>query len=410
MPQNLTKYIDVALEREIELKRAALSKIEAECAQQELDIATLNSEIEHFRDRYWRLVAPLYARLDEAFSLIAAYGVTADPDDPHAQKVAAEARKRAEESARQANRKFEFEEEIFQPSDELRLAFRTAARQIHPDRASDDADRVIRNDLMAKINVAYSHEDLDEIERIVDAYKHNRGTEIKLSGSEELIRLEKQIRQLKQRMVDIGKAKQSLLASDLGKLKREVDIGEDVGLDPLGDMASTLEAKIADANKQLDALRAKYDQRRTEFTDSAVIVTANEEAANDTVPSSLYSDELTFTTARGEVVASKSETIIANLLHQLGLDYKYKYPVEGKSGIKRPDFMIFDSAKKMLLWDHIEMPCAPEDRAIWEQKLTWYIDNGFVELDNLFITSDAPDGSFETSEVMRVAEQLLARM
>ena len=49
-------------------------------------------------------------------------------------------------------------------------------------------------------------------------------------------------------------------------------------------------------------------------------------------------------TDRGEWVRSKSEVIIANLLHQLGLGYHYEYPFTGvkATGVRRPDFTFFD--------------------------------------------------------------------
>lgn len=208
---------------------------------------------------------------------------------------------------------------------------------------------------------------------------------------------------MKQRMMDISKEKQKLLVSDLGKLK----LTEDRGGDPVGELVSTLEAKIADANKQLVTLRAKHAPH---IDDVVVTDEINGNTKPDITPIPPAEDKMSLTTDRGEIVTSQSKKIIADLLNQLGLDYKHQYPVEGKSGIKRPDFMVFDSTKKMLLWEHIDMPTSPENIAKWKQKLAWYAENGFIELENLFVTTDAPDGNLDSSEVMRVAEQLLARM
>lgn len=410
MSGNLSKYVDQALEQELAVKRITLAEIEAECIQQELTLATFKSELEHFRCHYWSIVAPLYARLDELSSYIAAYGATADLDDPLAQKAAEEARRRSEESAREASRKFEFEEGVFEASDELRLFYKRAAQMIHPDRASDEDDRAIRNDLMVKLNVAYSHKDQEAISRLIEAYKNGRNAEVKLVPSEELKLLVKQILQMKQRLVDIGKEQQGLMSSDLGKLKRDVDAGEDRGLDPIGDLVANLEAKIAEASKQLESLSGKMSSPIAETITASDKPIENSPPQHDYGASPVKPDQLIHTTARGEKVRSKSEVIIANMLHQLDVDYKYEYPVEGKVGIKRPDFMVFDKAGKMLLWEHLGMLSVPAYKESWDRKLEWYKDNGFIESENLFITTDAPDGSFDTTEVQLVAEQLLARL
>ena len=49
-------------------------------------------------------------------------------------------------------------------------------------------------------------------------------------------------------------------------------------------------------------------------------------------------------TARGELVRSKSEVIIANLLHALGITYAYEQPFTGQDGsVRYPDFTIEDA-------------------------------------------------------------------
>lgn len=75
-------------------------------------------------------------------------------------------------------------------------------------------------------------------------------------------------------------------------------------------------------------------------------------------------------TDRGDWVRSKSEVIIANLLHQLGLDYRYEYPLEGAvvSGVRRPDFAFFDRDGKPLVWEHLGMLDDAQYRAKWQKK------------------------------------------
>lgn len=54
-------------------------------------------------------------------------------------------------------------------------------------------------------------------------------------------------------------------------------------------------------------------------------------------------EELRYETVRGDMVRTKSEAMIANMYYELGIPYKYEYPVKVKSGaIKYPDFVLLN--------------------------------------------------------------------
>jgi hypothetical protein len=56
-------------------------------------------------------------------------------------------------------------------------------------------------------------------------------------------------------------------------------------------------------------------------------------------------ESLIHRTLRNEAVRSKSEVIIANLLHGLGIDYSYEKQLRGPDGrVRYPDFTIDDAA------------------------------------------------------------------
>jgi hypothetical protein len=85
-------------------------------------------------------------------------------------------------------------------------------------------------------------------------------------------------------------------------------------------------------------------------------------------------DGLIHRTARGELVRSKSEVIIANLLHGLDITYAYEQPFIGRDGsIRYPDFTIDDAetGKKVFL-EHLGMMSEPAYRRRWQAKLEWY--------------------------------------
>jgi hypothetical protein len=58
-------------------------------------------------------------------------------------------------------------------------------------------------------------------------------------------------------------------------------------------------------------------------------------------------------TSRGELVRSKSEVIIANLLHTLGITYAYEQSFTGQDGsVRYPDFTIEDAETRHRLRRH----------------------------------------------------------
>lgn len=119
-----------------------------------------------------------------------------------------------------------------------------------------------------------------------------------------------------------------------------------------------------------------------------------------------YAEHLIHRTSRGEMVRSKSELVIANHLHHLGLRYFYERQLEGTiaPGKLRPDFSFIDDAGDVVIWEHLGMLQRDEYRRAWEWKREWYRENGFVENTNLFTTSE-PDG-LDMQAVGAVAAQV----
>jgi ATP-dependent exoDNAse (exonuclease V) alpha subunit len=123
-----------------------------------------------------------------------------------------------------------------------------------------------------------------------------------------------------------------------------------------------------------------------------------------------YADHLIHRTLRGELVRSKSELVIANYLHHMGIAYQYERPFDGEGarGRLRPDFSIVDDAGDVYLWEHLGMLDRPEYKSSWEWKKAWYASNGYVEGRNLFTTSE--EGGLDMSKIALVADELKARL
>lgn len=83
-------------------------------------------------------------------------------------------------------------------------------------------------------------------------------------------------------------------------------------------------------------------------------------------------------TERGDAVRSKSEVIIANLLHGKGLDYAYERRLVGDdASVRYPDFTIEDAESGVTVyWEHLGMLSNPDYRDRWERKVEWYRAQG----------------------------------
>lgn len=103
-----------------------------------------------------------------------------------------------------------------------------------------------------------------------------------------------------------------------------------------------------------------------------------------------YAEHLVHRTSRGELVRSKSEVIVANLLHEAGIDYTYERPFIGPitGGTARPDFTLIDLGGDEIIWEHLGMLDRDDYRQSWEAKRDWYARNGFTVGQNLFISSE----------------------
>lgn len=88
-------------------------------------------------------------------------------------------------------------------------------------------------------------------------------------------------------------------------------------------------------------------------------------------------------TTRGELVRSKSEVIIANMLHALGITYSYEQPFTGKDGsIRYPDFTIEDAETgQRVFLEHLGLLSEPAYRRRWLSKLDWYRSQGVLPED-----------------------------
>jgi ATP-dependent exoDNAse (exonuclease V) alpha subunit len=101
-------------------------------------------------------------------------------------------------------------------------------------------------------------------------------------------------------------------------------------------------------------------------------------------------------TIRGHSVRSKSEVIIANMLHSMEIDYQYEAPLIGKDGIPRyPDFTFVDDEIGITYYlEHLGMLRDPKYKQRWKRKLFWYRAHGILPMEE----GGGPEGTLITTK------------
>ena len=99
-------------------------------------------------------------------------------------------------------------------------------------------------------------------------------------------------------------------------------------------------------------------------------------------------EELIYDTKRGEKVRSKSEAQIADMYYELGIAYRYEYPLKLRNGkVKYPDFALLKRDEKTIVY-HEHMGCMEDEdyRRGNLIKLREYAESGIFPGKNLILT------------------------
>ena len=97
-----------------------------------------------------------------------------------------------------------------------------------------------------------------------------------------------------------------------------------------------------------------------------------------------------FQTDRGELVRSKSELIIANLLAHENIPYRYECPRRLRGiGVIYPDFTVLSPhTGKEIYWEHQGRMDDPDYAEKAVRRTLWYTQNGILPGDRLLLTSE----------------------
>jgi hypothetical protein len=101
----------------------------------------------------------------------------------------------------------------------------------------------------------------------------------------------------------------------------------------------------------------------------------------ETSPGLFLEQGLIHRTTRGELVRSKSELLIAELMHARGVKYAYERRLQQEDGtVRYPDFTIEDdNLGRTVYWEHLGMLGDSVYAERWAAKRAWYAAHGVVE-------------------------------
>ena len=118
-----------------------------------------------------------------------------------------------------------------------------------------------------------------------------------------------------------------------------------------------------------------------------------------------YEANLIHKTIRGELVRSKSEVIIANMLFERGIHYEYeKELVLEDDGKKVPDFTITVAGRdEPVYWEHCGMMSNADYVRRWELKRAVYEKHGIIENKNLIVSEE--NDSFDSQMIAALIDQ-----
>jgi hypothetical protein len=251
---NMNSNLDVRLkpeEQELRLKKEELKSLEDRLVELELQLHSLRGELGAFERLYLKTVGVRYAELDEIEAQIAELLAQGKPGTPEAQEAAKQTRARADESRAGSAQSAPQERTRFSPPPSLKNLYREVARRIHPDLATDEADRAKRQKLMAEANRAYENGDEARLRVILEEYESSPESVPGQGAGAELVRVIRKIAQVRRRLAEIQSETDQLRTSDLFELKKKVEEVTSQGRDILNEMATAIQSQIAERQAEL---------------------------------------------------------------------------------------------------------------------------------------------------------------
>jgi hypothetical protein len=214
-------------EEEFLVKQDELAGLEAQAAAAGRELAALREGLKAFEEEYLRVVAPCLAAMDEI------------------QAGAAEARARQPaEEAEASSCSTATHRGAYCPPEEMKSLFREVARSIHPDLAANEAERRLRDEMMAHANAAYASGNQEQLRKLLLDWKADPEAVKGDDAGARLIRVIRKIARARNRIQEIRAEIKELRRSDVYFLRQRADRAAAEGRDLLAEMRRDLERQI----------------------------------------------------------------------------------------------------------------------------------------------------------------------
>jgi len=232
----------LAEEQELELARleAEQAQLEEQVALFELERETTKTDVARFQKRYYDMVGRLFVELDKLLANIIQQQAAANPDNLAAQEEARVAQEQARKSAEEAGLIEAQPEPPAEITPECKKAYRKAAMLMHPDRATSEAERARRTQMMAQVNLAYERGDQAALEKLIIEFGEDPEAITGVDAASRMLKSTRRIVQLRRRMAEIEQELDDLREAEIFNLMTAVAEAEALGENPLGDLAAKL--------------------------------------------------------------------------------------------------------------------------------------------------------------------------
>jgi hypothetical protein len=245
---------------ELGRRRAELAAVGVELAERELALTAFKAELASFETQYRRALGARYARLDQLTEWLDARRARHDGEAAGDGRAPRDAAGGSDGQLPSGQNWAWVREEGDEPAtasrgravpERAKRLFRLLARQIHPDLASDPAERERRTNLMVQANDAYERADVVALQRLLDGWERSPDSVVGRGTRAELERVLRRIIQARERLAEIDAEVAGLEASAMGWLRLRVRKAAAEGWDLLAHMARELDRQILEAEDQL---------------------------------------------------------------------------------------------------------------------------------------------------------------
>ena len=229
-------------EQELELAKleAEQAQLEEQVALFELERETTKTDVARFQRRYYDTVGRLLVELDNLLAGISRQEAAANPDDVEAQNEARAAQERARLSAEEAGLIEAQPEPPAEITPECKKAYRKAAMLMHPDRATSEAERARRTQMMAQVNLAYERGDEAALEKLIIEFGEDPEAITGVDAASRMLKSARRIAQLRRRTAEIEQELDGIREAEIFQLMTAVEEAEAMGDNPLAELAAKL--------------------------------------------------------------------------------------------------------------------------------------------------------------------------